>query len=146
MDRQSIQSTGQVFLGTPIGADSSISGEPADAVGGAVDVQDGHEAAADPEGTATPGIMGEDYEQSAPIYLGNDNYRTDKLCEMIDAHDARLRAVVQLAQRDSASHAPIARISVQLSHLILRWMDSVAPLGATKYTGQHCVAPLGATK
>ena len=61
---------------------------------------------------------------NAPVYVGpNDasdssddglSYRERKVLAMVDAHDRRLRAVVDLARRDGRSYQSLVRLSVQL--------------------------------
>ena len=58
---------------------------------------------------------------SADIHVGSAQYRVRKLRDMIDAHDDRLRGVVQLARRAGLTGSSTQRISVQLSQLLLRW-------------------------
>jgi len=73
----------------------------------------------------------ESFSGDAPVYIGpNDasdgsedgpSYREQKVLAMIDAHDRRLRAVVDLSRRDGRSYTALVRLSVQLAHLLLQW-------------------------
>ena len=58
---------------------------------------------------------------SASVHVGSVAYRAQKLLDMTDAHDTRLRSVVGLARRSGTTGASTQRISVQLSQLLLRW-------------------------
>ena len=71
----------------------------------------------------------DEFAGNAPVYIspndagaGEDwSYRERKVREMIDAHDRRLRAVVDLSRRDGRSYTSLVKLSVQLSHLLLSW-------------------------
>ena len=58
---------------------------------------------------------------SEAVHVGSVLYRAQKLLDMTDAHDARLREVVGLARRKGMAGTSTQRISVQLSELLLRW-------------------------
>ena len=55
------------------------------------------------------------------MHVGGLSYRAERVEQMVNDHDERLRAVVDLARWNGSWASSVQRISRQLSHLILRW-------------------------
>ena len=55
------------------------------------------------------------------VHVGGLSYRAERVEQMVNDHDERLHAVVDLARWNGSRASSVQRISRQLSHLILRW-------------------------
>jgi hypothetical protein len=97
---------GLIFLGTPVGAEQDRAPVNTGSTGGNGDA-------------AARGASPLDGDHAGMI-LGTPEYRQAAVEAYIAEHDARLRRVVELSQRDGRSHTSLSHLSVQLAHLLLR--------------------------